>query len=72
MVCDEHSAKSASIFLEKILETAPFKIRAIQTDQGSEFRGDFEAAAEKLGVTYYYLPPREVFVRVVSVLVNFF
>ena len=58
MAFDDHGAKSASIFLRKILATSPFKIHAIQTDQGSEFRGEFETAAEALGVTFYYLPPK--------------
>ena len=58
MAFEDHGAKSASIFLQKILATSPFKIHAIQTDQGSEFRGEFETAAETLGVKFYYLPPK--------------
>ena len=58
MAFEDHGAKSASIFLKKILATSPFKIHAIQTDQGSEFRGEFETEAETLGVKFYYLPPK--------------
>lgn len=36
---EDQGTKSASIFLEKMLEKMSFKIQAIQIDQGSEFRG---------------------------------
>ena len=58
MAFEDDGTKSASIFLKKILATSPFNIHAIQTDQGSEFRGEFETAAETLGVKFYYLPPK--------------
>ena len=58
MAFEDHGAKSASVFLEKILDNAPFKIHAIQTDQGSEFRGEFETAAENRSVKFFYLPPK--------------
>ena len=36
------SAKNAAIFVESMLAYMPFQVEAIQTDQGSEFRGEFE------------------------------
>ncbi len=36
------SAENASIFLKNMIDYMPFKVQAIQTDQGSEFRGEFE------------------------------
>ena len=45
MAFGDHGAKSASVFLEKMLDKTPLKIQAIQTDQGAEFRGDYEIAA---------------------------
>ena len=58
MAFEDHGAKSASIFLEKMLEKMPFKVQAIQTDQGSEFRGDFEDVVKAFGLEFYYLPPK--------------
>ncbi|SDF09119.1 Integrase core domain-containing protein [Thermus arciformis] len=37
---------------------APFPIRAVQVDGGSEFMSDFEEACERLGVKLFVLPPR--------------
>lgn len=31
----------------------PFKVVAMRTDQGSEFRGEFETTCQKLGLTLY-------------------
>ena len=42
------SAKNASIFLKNMLDYMPFKIQAIQTDQGSKFRGEFEITCKDL------------------------
>ena len=36
----------------------PFPIESIQVDGGSEFKGDFEIACEKLKISLYVLPPR--------------
>ena len=58
MAFEDHGAKSASIFLERVLDNTPFKIKAIQTDQGSEFRGEFETVAKERGVEFFYLPPK--------------
>ncbi len=37
------TAKAAASFLDAIEARAPFPVRAIQVDGGSEFRADFEA-----------------------------
>ena len=50
------SAKHAAIFVESMLAYMPFEVEAIQTDQGSEFRGEFETTCQKLGRTLYNLP----------------
>jgi transposase-like protein len=60
----EHSTHSAHDFLLKLIERAPFPIREIQTDNGSEFTNAllvikakhktlFEAALEELGILYH-------------------
>ena len=58
MAFGDHGAKSASIFLEKTLDKTPLKIQAIQTDQGSEYRGDYEIAAKTFGLGFFYLPQK--------------
>lgn len=60
---DEHSTYSAADFLMKLIQTAPFPIRLIQTDNGTEFTNAllvtksthktlFEAALEEMEILY--------------------
>jgi transposase len=60
---DEHSTYSAKDFLEKLVKTAPFPIRLVQTDNGTEFTNAllvikakhktlFEQALEDMGIDY--------------------
>lgn len=39
-----------------MLDYMPFKVNAIQTDCGSEFRGGFEETRQELGLTFYVRP----------------
>ena len=61
---DEHSTYSSKDFLLKLIERAPFPIREVQTDNGSEFTNRllvikskhltmFEKALEELGILYH-------------------
>lgn len=60
---DEHSTYSSYQFLLLLIKAAPFQIREIQTDNGSEFtnvlkttkgkKTMFEIALEKLGIKYH-------------------
>ena len=61
---DEHSTYSSKDFLEKLIRHAPFAIREIQTDNGTEFTNRllvkkskhltlFEEALEKYGIIYH-------------------
>ena len=61
---DEHSTASAKDFLEKLVRAAPFPIRMIQTDNGTEFTNAllvtkskhktlFEEAMIKMGIEYH-------------------
>lgn len=61
---DEHSTYSSYQFLISLIKNAPFPIREIQTDNGSEFTNAllvvkakhktmFEAALEKLGIKHH-------------------
>lgn len=52
------TAGRAQAFLEELLRRAPFPLKAIQVDGGSEFKGEFEEACRRLGIKLYVLPPR--------------
>lgn len=48
----------ATKFLEMLITSSPFPIKAIQIDGGSEFKGAFEEACRQRGIILYVLPPR--------------
>jgi len=52
------SSRSARDFMEKFREVAPFEIRGVQTDNGSEFLGDFERYLKGEGIKHYFNYPR--------------
>lgn len=52
------TAVTATSFLDELLSRAPFPVRAIQVDGGSEFRAEFEAACQEKGLLLFVLPPR--------------
>ena len=50
--------RRAASFLAALLERAPFAVRALQVDGGSEFKADFERACQDQGIRLFVLPPR--------------
>jgi transposase InsO family protein len=52
------TAGTARAFLAELHARAPFPLRAIQVDGGSEFMAEFEAACEAQGIALFVLPPR--------------
>lgn len=52
------TARLAGEFLSQLLASAPFPIRAVQVDGGSEFMAEFEETCRRLGITLFVLPPR--------------
>jgi transposase InsO family protein len=52
------SATNAKAFLERLLPTLPFAVKAIQVDGGSEFKAVFEQECKRRGLTLYELPPK--------------
>ncbi len=56
-VAGKASAASAKALLDKLLREAPFPIRGIQVDGGSEFKSVFEQECEKRGLELFILPP---------------
>ncbi|MCX7850900.1 integrase core domain-containing protein [Thermus sp.] len=52
------TARLAGEFLSRLVAQAPFPIRAVQVDGGSEFMAEFEMACQGLGIALFVLPPR--------------
>ena len=52
------TAHLAAGFLSELLAKAPFPIRAIQVDGGSEFMAEFEEACQQYNVKLFVLPPK--------------
>jgi transposase InsO family protein len=52
------SSKNAKDFLEKSVDVMPFEIKGIQTDDGSEFLGEFTKALKKKDIKHYFNYPR--------------
>ena len=52
------TAGNARKFLETLIERAPFPVRAIQVDGGSEFMAEFEQACAEKNIHLFVLPPR--------------
>jgi len=60
-VIEAHSratSSTATSFIKSLLERAPFPIRAIHVDGGSEFESVFEEECQRLGIRLFVLPPR--------------
>jgi putative transposase len=51
-------ASGPKALLDKIIETAPFKISGIQVDGGSEFKSIFEDECQRRGLELFVLPPK--------------
>ena len=52
------SSRNGKDFLEECIQCFPFKIKNIQTDNGSEFLKEFEKKCKELSITHYYIYPR--------------
>jgi len=52
------TSRTASAFIDTLLERMPFPMKAIQVDGGSEFQDLFEAECQKRGIRLFALPPR--------------
>lgn len=57
-IASRATAVTASRFLDSLQERAPFPIRAIQVDGGSEFQAEFERECKRRGILLFVLPPR--------------
>jgi transposase InsO family protein len=52
------TAGNARKFLGTLIDRAPFPVRAIQVDGGSEYMAQFEQACAEKGIRLFVLPPR--------------
>jgi putative transposase len=57
-VATRASADSAAALLEKLIAEAPFPVRGVQVDGGSEFMAAFEQACRDNGLELCVLPPK--------------
>lgn len=53
------SSRNGARFLERCINEFPFKIKNVQTDNGSEFLKEFAALCEKLNIPHYFIYPRK-------------
>jgi transposase len=51
------SSRSAAHFLATVLERLPFDLQAVQTDNGSEYLGQFDAACRAKGLAHFFSYP---------------
>lgn len=51
-------SRTAKRFLEEYIAAAPYVVRSLQVDGGSEFMNEFEHACQELGIRLYVLPPK--------------
>ncbi|MGI6384226.1 MAG: DDE-type integrase/transposase/recombinase [bacterium] len=52
------SRRSAKDFMDKLQKVAPFEIKSVQTDNGSEFHKHFRKSLESKGIEHYFNYPR--------------
>lgn len=52
------SSRNGHLFLDECLKNLPFRIKAVQTDNGSEFLKEFERRCQELNLTHYYIYPK--------------
>jgi transposase InsO family protein len=51
------SSRSAAAFLSTAISRLPFEVRAVQTDNGSEFLGEFDRALRESGIAHFFSRP---------------
>jgi transposase InsO family protein len=54
----KHNQRTAIEFIDYILETFPFRVHTIRTDNGHEFQAQFHWHVEDMGIRHVYIKPR--------------
>ncbi len=57
-VYSSSSSRNGAYFLQECLSNFDFKIKNIQTDNGSEFLKEFDRLCQKLNIPHYFIYPR--------------
>lgn len=57
-VYSSQSSRNGARFLRECLESFPYPIEAIQTDNGAPFQKEFERACQAQSITHYFIHPR--------------
>lgn len=57
-VYPSESSRNGALFLKECLANLGFKVRAIQTDNGSTFLKDFDKLCQELSLIHYFIYPR--------------
>jgi transposase InsO family protein len=52
------SSRNGAGFLQECIKNFDFEIKNIQTDNGSEFLGEFDKLCQKLNIPHYFIYPR--------------
>ncbi|MBU1130243.1 DDE-type integrase/transposase/recombinase [Patescibacteria group bacterium] len=53
-----HSSRSTADFAQKLIGVTPYPIKAIQTDNGSEFLKDFDKSIATNSIVHFFIYPR--------------
>jgi transposase InsO family protein len=53
-----NSSTNGNDFMDKFLRVAPFTVKRVQTDNGSEFANHFEECCARYGLTHYFNYPK--------------
>lgn len=53
------ASKNGADFLEYCLKKFPFRIKAVQTDNGPEFLKHFDILCQKMSIPHYFIYPRQ-------------
>ena len=53
-----HTSKSASDFVSKLIQVTPYSIKAVQTDNGSEFLDKFDDIIAQRGIVHFFTYPK--------------
>lgn len=54
---NNHSSRSVAHFMETLVKVTPYPIRAIQTDNGSEFLSESDEAMDQHGIVHFFTYP---------------
>src|SRR3989344_2445189 len=57
-VYQSQSSRNGKHFLETCFKQFPFKVRAVQTDNGAPFLKEFDQLCQKIKLTHYFIYPR--------------